>query len=176
MAPTWDDAHAPASALRIPAGLNPPTWDDANIGWLFEGTGAGTPDETIYAIFHMPHTYCEGTSITPHLHWQPTTANAGNVYWQLQYTWLNDGETQAGLTTIFITPAVSGVAWQLQRDDFAAIAKANALAGSTVACVLTRLSTNVADTYNNDNALLKKFDLHHQIDAIGSVGIIGKWA
>ncbi len=115
----WDDMRAPATSLRVPAaGLNPPTWDNANVGWLFEGTGVGTPDETLFHIFHFPHTYVEGSDVIPHLHWQATTADAGNVYWQLQYSWMNDGEVQPGMTTIFITPAVSGVALTMQRSDF----------------------------------------------------------
>jgi len=174
----WDDMRAPASALKIPAGLNPPTWDDTFIGWLFEGTGVATPDEAIFAIFHLPHTYREGTSVVPHVHWQATSNLLGNVYWQLEYVWLNTGDVQGpagGLTTIFITPAVSGAVLTMQYSEFAPLVKVNATVSSTIACILTRMSTDIGDSYA-DNALLKEFDMHFQKDALGSVGQVRKWS
>lgn len=175
MYPEWTDMTSPATTLKVPAGLNPPTWDDVNVGWLFEGSGAGTPDEALFAIFHVPHSYREGTSLEPHVHWQATDNAAGDVYWQLEWSWMNDGEVQPAMTTQFITPATSGTALTMQLSEFADITKANARIASTVKCILTRLSTNVLDTYNNADALLSKFDIHFRQDSLGSVDDLLKW-
>ncbi|PAM93718.1 hypothetical protein B4N84_15695 [Flavobacterium sp. IR1] len=37
----------------------------------------------------LPHSWKEGTTIHPHIHWVPRTSASGNMVWNLDYTWAN---------------------------------------------------------------------------------------
>lgn len=167
----WDDLRSPATSIKAGPAAVLPDWDETNLGWLLDGART----ETVIAIFQTEHGYREGRDLIPHIHWRATTNNAGNVYWQLEYVWNTTGDVQGGFTTINLTTAVSGTAFTLQLDDFAAISYAGADIFSMIKCKLTRLGGHANDTYNGDDVLLEEFDLHFQKDALGSMSDDGKW-
>ena len=84
----WDDLRAPSTSLR--SGATAPdliSWfASGNIrGYGFNGTNT---TEMLDGILQFSHGHVIGSDISPHIHWMPTTADAGSVKWQLEYTWV----------------------------------------------------------------------------------------
>lgn len=160
-------------------------WIDVNLGSTSLGTGASAPGivvltggiytlgfdgiatmEQVFGTVELPHEWVEGTDIYPHIHWIPATAAAGNVKWQLEYTWtaLNDAELAS--TTISVTQATPGAVSNV-RADFPAISGVGKMINSQFTFRLFRDPTDAADTYGAD-ALTKTFGLHLQVNTHGS--------
>ena len=160
----WDDVRAPATAVRVPGVAGDPDYDSTNLGYLFDGAAT----ETIQVIMQLPHSYMEGTSVHPHIHWEPTTTDSGNVYWQLEWRWRNNGETAGAFSAIALIAEVSGTADKLQIDGFGGIDKDDAKISSILEFKLSRLGDDASDTYNSKDARLKEFDIHFRVDGSGS--------
>ena len=171
--------------------LEPPVWDDVRVPGLAVKLGSSSPDlvaflgagglkvyafdggvttEEVHFTIQFPHTYKCETDIEPHVHWAPTTNDAGNVVWQLEYTWINIGGTFGAAATIASTPAAAGgTAWVHKYAEFAAIAGSGkgVNVSSMLVCRLFRDPTHGDDSYAHDAALLE-FDCHFEIDTLGS--------
>jgi len=163
----WDDVLFPATAVNPPGAEADPDWDMTNVGWLFDASGT----EVLQIIAQLPHRYAEGGDIYPHVHWQPTTTNTGNVLWRLEYRWLNNGETAGSWTTADLTVAANGTAYTYQIDTWEPFSKANAEISSMLDIKLSRVGGS--DTYTGE-ALLKEFDIHYPVDSMGSDEITSK--
>ena len=171
--------------------LDPIVWDDLRVPGLTTKLGASAPDlvaflgagglkayafdggattEEVHFMLQMPHSYKSETNLRPHVHWAPTTNDAGNVVWQLEYTWQKIGGTFGAAATIASTAlAAGGTAWVHNYSSFAEIAGAGKgeNVSSMLVCRLFRDPTHVSDTYAHDACLLE-FDVHFQVDALGS--------
>ena len=93
----------------------------------------------------------------------------GNVLWRLEYKIANiDGTFPAALTPLDVLDAGDGVADKHQMASFASIA----MTGYTVSCMLlillSRIGGDGTDTYTG-TAKLNEFDIHYQVDSLGSV-------
>lgn len=160
----WDDLRAPATAINPPGLVSDPDWDNTNGGWLFDAAGT----EVLWIVTQMPHTYKEGSNIQPHIHWQPTNTNTGNVLWRMEYKWTNVGDVEAaGFTTLNVLDAGAGVARTQQIAGFGEIDGTGKRISSMLVLKLSRIGGDATDTYNAD-ALLREFDIHYQVDARGS--------
>lgn len=159
----WDDLRFPSTAINPPGLVSDPTFDTTDIGWLF------APDATniLFFVAQVPHKYKEGTSLHCHVHWEPTNTNTGNVLWRLSYRWRNDRETAGAFTDVSVLATANGTASKVQFDDFPEISKTNALVSSILDLKVERIGGDLSDTYNA-NARLKEFDIHFEIDTIGS--------
>lgn len=170
-------------------------WDDINMGAVSLGAGASAPDlitlggggntilvrgfdgnaiaEQLFDDIEITHGYKEETDIVCHVHWMPTTTNAGDVKWQLTYAWTNRTGGLPSETTISVVQAAGGVAWVPHRADFPAISGTGKGIGSHLSIRLFRDPTDAADTYPDD-AALQSFGVHYEIDTVGSRGITSK--
>ena len=159
----WDDLRSPATAINPPGTASDPDFDTTNGGWLFD---AGST-ELLFIIVQMPHKYKEGSDIHPHVHWEPTNTNTGNVLWRMSYQWTNVGATEAGFTDIDALDAGDGTAYKHQLASLPSITGTGKTISSMITLKLQRIGGDGTDTYNAD-ALLKEFDVHYQIDEPGS--------
>ena len=160
----WDDLRAPATAINPPGQLSDPDWDNTNGGWLFAPNGT----EVLWIIMQMPHAYKQGSSIRPHIHWQPINTDTGDVLWRMEYKWTNINDVDAGtFTTLNILTAGSGTALTHQINGFGEIDGTGKRISSILTLKLSRIGGDSTDTYNTD-ALLKEFDVHFQINSTGS--------
>jgi hypothetical protein len=157
----WDDLRAPATGINPPGQVSDPDWDDTRIGWLFDPAGT----EMIQVIFQLPHSWKLATNLHPHIHWQPTNTDTGFVRWQLEYEWTNIDGTAAGFTTIVIDDAGDGTDGKHQYIEFTELSGSGKTLSSIISCKVSRLGAS--DTYTGD-ALFKEFDMHFEIDTIGS--------
>lgn len=173
---------------------NATIWQDINVAGVELGAGAASPDliavngtvlqvrafdggattEELFGVIELPHSYREGSDITAHVHWMPTTTGAGNVKWNIDYQWVNAGDTYANtVTTVSATAAASTTAWDGTNTDIATITGTGKTISSHFMFRLYRNPADVADTYADDAALIV-FGLHIEGDTIGSRGIITK--
>ena len=170
--------------------FNPDRWVDYNVGAVTLGTAASAPDnvayngttivmpafdggvttEQMYGCIELNHDYKEGSDIFFHVHWCPTTANTGNVVWQLEYVILRTGFVSTATTVQVLDPA-SGVAWKLHKAELPRINGANLKMSDQFTFRLFRDPTynsgGIADTYPND-AVVATVGLHVQVDGFGS--------
>ena len=129
--------------------------------------GTVTTVEQLGGAKELSHEMVFGESITPHIHWFPTTADAGNVKWQLRTMMVNrQGIYQGGVTTSVVA-AAPGVAWQGVRSDFPAINTAGYLSGTRVMFTLFRDPADAQDTYAA-LAGAPNFGIHIPVDMFGT--------
>jgi len=161
----WEDLRFPATQLKVNPVIDKPDFDYTNVGYLFDPATT----ETIFLIVQLPHGWKQGSNLRPHIHWQPTTTNNGNVLWRLEYKWTNYNEVEAGSwTTVDVIATSIGVVGTHQVISFAELNGTNKLISSILTIKLSRIGGDVSDTCTAD-ALLKEFDIHYLVDSNGSV-------
>lgn len=128
--------------------------------------GAGALEELHEGGIPLPGKYLEGSDIIPFVSWMPAVAAAGDVKWQIEYSWQNDGEAFASPSTIDVVSASSGTAWQPERAVFAAVSGSGKLVRSKIVFRVFRDSADGDDTYAND-AVLLDVGFTIQIDGFG---------
>jgi len=165
----WDDLSFPATSVNPPGLASDPDWDSVNGGWLFDATST----ELLYTIGEMPHAWFEGGVINPHVHWQKTTAAAGNVMWRFSYRMAPIGEVwDASFTNIDVSEESSltpddDTADRHLLTEFGPIDMTGYKMSHTLVMKVARIGGDAADTYAADARLLE-FDIHYQIDYWGS--------
>lgn len=166
---SWDDLKAPATSLK--AGNVSPT-TNTTFGWL---EFAHNSDEFVFSILQLPHKWKEGSTLKPHLHWMKTTAAEGLVEWQLEYRWSAITEVlDADWTTLASsTPATADDNLQYQHiiTPFGEINAEGKTLSDMLICKITRLGTSYSGagaTHYTAAAALIEFDIHYEIDSLGS--------
>lgn len=175
-ATVFDDLRTPLTAIRItgPGGTTPP--DEV----LYKGSvvlafgGAGTDDEKAFFVVQIPHTYKEGSNITPHIHWTPEDNGAGNVRWVLTYSWANVGSAFPAESTDTQVFACDTVTDKHQVDGFTAISGTGKTISSMLLCSIQREDSDASDTYDSKDAYLLEIDFHFEKDTVGSRQILTK--
>lgn len=170
--PRWDDLRFPAQGINPPGAVSDPDIETTTGMPLFNASST----EVLAGIAQMPHSWREGTAITPHVHWQKTTSAAGNVLWRLQYEVVANGGIAAmdygsqldAVTPVAGTPDLN-TANQVLISSFGDIEMTGSLISCLVLWKLARVGGNAADTYGADARLLE-FDFHYQVDSFGSEG------
>jgi len=131
-------------------------------------------NDEVYFSCQLPHTYKEGTDLIPHVHWTPGdrgNEESGNVVaWKLDYSWININGVFLPSSTIDMSDACSGV------DDTHELASNETIDGtskkisSMIICRLYRDSTGDTwvGTTNAQSPGLLEFDIHFEIDTLGS--------
>lgn len=122
-------------------------------------------DEILYLTKQMPHNWKEGSTVDPHLHFRQT--NSSWPVFKIDYRWYNVGDDiPAGWTTlVFDTPMVSYVTGTIHQI---------ADSSGTVSGVGKTLSSMFqVKLYRDDNVVTGdvvalQFDLHYEIDSLGS--------
>jgi hypothetical protein len=163
----FEDLKFPAQALSSGA---TPADSCAVIGTTLRTLcfdGAATT-ESMELSAQFPHERKVGSKLHPHIHWGPSNTNAGNVKWQLEYSCANINDTFPASTTISVVDASDTVAHKHQIVGFPEID--TAAYGNISAMCLMRIFRNPGDgtdTYGSD-AELYEFDIHYEIDSMGS--------
>lgn len=165
----WEDLKFPATGINPTGPATTPSVDNVIAGLLF----SSSVENTISIIAQMPHSWKKGSNIDPHIHWQKTTSASGGVFWQLKYRWAKIGDVMdANWTTVGTSTPVQGTtdnntANQHLISAFPEISGAGKVVSDILIMQLSRVPADVADTYAADARMLE-FDIHYQIDSIGS--------
>ena len=147
---------------------------DVNDGtWLYN---AGTVERGSTQI-QLPHNWVAGTTVYPHVHWQKTTAAAGNVAWELSYDMAAPGGDFTGTYTSLgiITTTVAGTVDNntvnrhlITATPAAGIDMTGMPISTVIKIIIERAATDVGDTYAADARLIS-FDVHYQQQGSGTV-------
>lgn len=164
---TWNDINISSNSLKN--GVSAPS------DWTIPGTslsiksfiGTGSTIQSAYGSAEILHDYKEGTDITPHLHYCPTTTGTGNIKWQMEYAWINRGGTISASTTLSAVVAASGIVGNTNIASFPAISGSNMKMGSRFVFRIFRDPADAADTYAAD-AGVTDVGIHYKKDAMGS--------
>ncbi len=165
--PVWEDLRFPAQAIN-PVGLTGPAGVDATepyLGTLLFDAGS---TEICCGQAQFPHARKLSSPIVCHIHWCPTSTDTGNVLWRLSYMVAEIGGTFSGsYIDIDILTASSGVVGRHQKSKFTTISNIGTDTSTMMLWKISRIGGDGTDTYTGDARLLE-FDIHYQIDTIGS--------
>lgn len=162
----WDDMRAPATAIN-PAGIvSAPTYDEANVGYAFNGI----LQQRIDVIFQLPHGWKRGSNIHPHIHVRPLANSSGNVIWQLQTSWSNNLKTQSVFTSANSNQVLTNSIGNIELKEYIfslgnSVPPPGSVESSIVKYKLLRLGD--ADTYAGD-VLFDEFDCHYYNEKSGT--------
>jgi hypothetical protein len=160
----YDDLKFPAQAINPPGSVSDPDRDTNDGTLLFAASGT----EVIMGIAQLPHAWAEGTDIFPHVHWQTTDNNAGDVLWRLEYDIANVDEDFAGSYTAMDIVASSETNSNGHLiKSFGAMPMGQKKLSCIIKWKLSRIGGDASDTYGSDAKLLE-FDIHYAIDSVGS--------
>jgi hypothetical protein len=162
--PYWEDLRFPAAGINPPGAASDPSRDTSDGRLVF----SASQTNTIAIQAQMPHNWKEGSQIRPHIHWSPTSADTGDVLWKVEYKIANRGDVFPGsFTPLEVLDAGSGVADMHQIIGLGFID----MSGFEVSCMLLillhRMGADGTDTYTG-TAKLNEFDIHYQVDSLGS--------
>ena len=174
-ATVWDDLRVEPT-VRGTAGAKTPSFDNVFGGlylYSFNDASAASEKEVFFNI-QLPHTWKEGSTISPHVHWiNETAGTAGHVVrWGLEYSKAVIGGTfSTTATTIYGTTIVGGGDITVANEHMITEIDDITMSGDTIStiliCRLFRNSSNAADTYTGTAGLLS-IDIHVEIDGMGS--------
>lgn len=169
----WDDLRVP---LSIAAKGTLVTSFEAFLGETYLEYFKDGGTDALYFVVQLPHSWKEGTTIYPHIHWTPKTPGAdgaNGVVWELEYTWANNGETFVTtpvITASTISPALSG---NLVANRHYITPLGSGIVGtgkkisSMLVCRIARIGSDSGDTYTGKAGALE-VDFHYQVDTFGS--------
>ena len=159
----YDDLRFPASAINPKGGVNDADRDSDDGSLLFDKSSV----EIVAGIGQMPHSWKPG-KVYPHLHWQATSTGAGNVLWKLEYDVADVNGNFAGSWTEL---TVLDAAPENANTHLIAAFDAVDLGSYKLSCIfkwrISRVADDETDTYDADAKLLE-FDLHYEIESVGS--------
>lgn len=173
-ATVFNDLRIPISNLRLPA-ANPPTPAAYKGGQVLSFSSAA--DNFVYFNVQLPHSYKEGSTIYPHVHYVIPVAGAGggveNLKWNFTYSWANVNAAFAAETSDSVTIDVQNLAADTHYfQNLTAITGTGKTISSILICALSR-DTGVASDYASA-AYLVDIDFHFELDTIGSRGVTTK--
>jgi len=158
----WDDLRFSATQTKRGA-LALPNFDYTNVGLLFPANNVA---EIIYIVCQMPHTWKEGSTIYPHIHWDQNQNQAVN--WEMDYKWYNNDEA---VPASFTNLNIYDLEYTYTSGNFAQISTTSAGISGTgkkiSSMMVIKLWRNPTDSYTGD-ALFAEFDIHYQVDGFGS--------
>ena len=172
----WDDLRVPVTNATAAGNRDPSfskVFDDgaASIGvyaYLFSDEAVANNEKELFFVCQMPHAWDIGSDINAHVHWIPTTNDAGVVRWGLEYTWSSINDVFSNTTIIYgNSDAVTNNDGKHIITGLGTISGTGQNLSSILICRIFRNSSSGADTYGASAGLLE-FDFHYQIDSFGS--------
>jgi len=166
---TWEDLRYPASGINPPGGLSDASKDTLDTPFI--GTFLFDPAsiEICAGQAQMPHRWKEGSFVHPHIHWSPTSTSTGSIVWQLDCDVANVGEAYSGSYTY--TSAISvyadGTLNEHNASNFSVLEMSEKVLSTIILWRISRIGSSGSDTYPQDVRFLE-FDIHYQIDSLGS--------
>lgn len=161
----WRDNVQPFLSAKLGAAKNP-TFATIN-GAIGSYSFSPTQEQELFMYFHINHDYKEGTALFPHIHWCPSTANAGNVRWGIEWAAArgHNQETFNASEIIYIDQEAPGIVDQhmVAEMDHPGLFIPALEADAVILCRVFRAATDVNDTYP-DPVFGFMADLHYYSD------------
>ena len=160
-ATVWEDLVVPLTSGKQGA-TDKPDFDYTNLGYLFPQNNDA---EVLSFIVQMPHKWKEGSDLCPHVHYKRTSA--GKPTFKMDYAWFNIGDAVAAPTT---TVTLDQEVMTYSSGDIHQINEGAADISGTDKTISSLLLIKL---YRDDNTvtgdvLTYQFDIHYEIDTLGS--------
>jgi hypothetical protein len=157
----WDDLSFPLTPTHKGAN-DKPDYDYTNLGFLMPQNDA---TEILYINSQMLHSFKEGSAFWPHVHWLQT-ADKTPVF-KLAYKFYNAGEAPTADFAIYemstkVFTYTSGTLAQISRGAAALTIP------SLKISFMMKMKVYREDNVSGGDVLVDQFDIHRQIDALGS--------
>jgi hypothetical protein len=168
----WDDIRVPLTAT---------TREDSNAPTFsrFKDNGAGSQgvflfyfsqntEQEVYFTVQLPHSYEEGSTLYPHVHFVTDSPASGTVGWGLEYTWANINQNFGNTTIIsssIAIPANTGNNHYVMNIG-TGIVGPDKLISSMLVCRVFR-DVSVVGNYPSSVALME-IDFHFEMCGNGS--------
>lgn len=168
----WDDLRFPMGGLNPPGPENEPTVDTETGLYVF-------PDGStriLAGLAQMPHAWFEESPVGPHVHWVQTAP--GNALFRFDWRVFNavDCEFPETWNTSYASatthPYPGSGSW-VMITPFEAPDMTGMKISSMILFRVSRVGGDALDTMAESLRLLE-FDIHHQLDDRGSVGLFTK--
>lgn len=169
----WDDLRVSLDKASSAASLDflPGASSGPEI-WYFRNA-AGV--EAMSFTVQIPHSWKEGSTIYPHIHWIPKNTATGDVEWNFDYTWANYDPNTPQIFPALTTSTVVAIGPFTQSahvitpltTNNAGLTATGKTVSSVLICRIWRDSGRAADTYNNNVGLIS-IDFHFEMDTFGS--------
>lgn len=167
----WNDIIIPGAALGAGASAPDPISHPSASTVIVYGFDGNNILEQLYGQFELPHDYEQGSILSPHVHWTPTTTASGSVIWNMDYAYANVNDVHISGT---VSGECSGGGTGIHRlCALTDISITGARIGGVMSIRLYRNPTASGDTYINDAALLS-IGIHYKSDTLGSREIASK--
>ena len=163
-ATVFDDLSVSAQTLHN--GATPPSWAAYN-GSLMAPSFINAATTDLHGSFEILHDYKDGIDMELHIHWSPSTTNAGNCLWAIDYSIANMTATWASPTTVTVPVAAGGVVRKHQYATLVTIVGTGITKGATIDFRIYRLGYDATDTFTG-NAFLHNVGLHYEKNCLGS--------
>lgn len=171
----FDDMKVPVSSTTK-GGTRDPDWkvlkNNGSSQGVFLQWFDKDVEEELYFTVQMPHSWKEGSSIMPHVHWTAeTNVGSNKVVWGLEYTWTNVGGLFGTTTIITGSDPIAAVgtvdAYKHAITALGSVDATGKTLSSMLVCRIFRQATSGTDNFSGDAGLLE-IDFHFQIDSGGS--------
>ncbi len=168
--PVWDDLRVNLNAIKL-SQVKPPSWFDLQGCQVlsFSAQGVEANEEIVFFTLFLPHKWKIGTHLHPHVHWVGEDTLSGDVVWKLSYSWANEGDVFGAQTNIEAAVPNGAVQNEHNISYLPMIVGTGKKFGSLILCSLRRHSSAAEDTFLTKDAYLLEFDMHYQVDRLGSV-------
>ena len=167
----WDDLRVVPGVLDRPGNNDPAirTWQPGGGGTTFYVWGFAASKEGFFTC-QLPHGYLEGSDIKMHTHWSPGADGVGEnghtVAWKLDYSWANTDAAFPVSATANMTDACSGTNHLHELSPEVTVSGTGKTVSSMLVC---RFYRDSGDSWvGSGNPILLEFDIHIQMDAVGS--------
>lgn len=177
----WDDLRFPLVGNRIDVGAGRLDYNYFNgaVAFQGEGTPARYPQEPVSMFAQFPHEWKAGTIIKPHMHWYQQGATEPN--WLLAYKIIRNGESITLETDfnnhVLLTKDTNAFTYTsgtiTQITSFGEVDTSSMGISDSIHFVLFRDFNNTSTLFSGTDGglnpeLVIEFDVHYQIDAMGS--------
>jgi len=170
----YDDLRFPLQGQRLDtsSGRIDYNYDECTVDFALN---ARYPNEPICFVSQMPHAKAISTKVHPHLHWIQEEANVPN--WVMAYRWYSNNDVVPAVWTLakYSVNTFTYVAGDLAQITTFPDINAPELEGisSILDIKLFRDSANTSTLFAGADpytvvAKAKEFDLHYQINSVGS--------
>ena len=166
----WDDLRFPASGIDMDKGSTRYAFDSVNMGILFDADSR-YPEEQLNMGGQLPHHGKAESNLHPHIHWEQDSAIIPNflLAWRITNNGVAPGAWTFSIIDNHKFTYVSGSIIQISEFDEIS------MVGSTISCILEfKLWNDTANTSTEfvgavaKAVLFKEFDIHYEIDSLGS--------
>lgn len=178
---TWEDYVTPLTKATFGGSANDPTltklYDDGAASGGVWALKFADGDEVLVTA-QIPHRWKEGSDIYPHIHFicDSDVDPSDNFGIEFEWAWADQGEDYPATSTLETNDIPTGVntnnMHQIANISAAALSGAGHTISSILMCRIKRVVAD-ADNYAGGVSILD-FDIHYNIDTIGSRAITTK--